>query len=661
MHTRGPLPTKVSAELCDAVRRIEVRLRAYLQGGAGVRTQETAALAERAPSCQDHPVERAWLLDGDASGSASAAERLPGTLAALSACFALTPFEAELLLLCAAVELDGTVAALLGEVIGEARPAQPTFSLALAVLPAGHWSALTPSAPLRAWRLLSLGRGSGLVYRPLVIDEQILHYLMGCAQPAGELLPYLTPLTTGQLTPGQGQLAAQLADCWRRDADPPLVLLDSADPTTRRSVIATAAAALGRTAWALNAACLPLDACEELAVLCAREAQLHGSVLCIEADTLPDDDGERLAALHSLLDRMRGPAALSGIQPMMARPTLRLTIEASSPREQHELWRAALGDTAPITAVDRLAQQFTLNASQIAAVCTSAARGDAEALWSAARAQARPQLEGLARHIVPRASWEDLVLPTPLIRSLRSMIAAVRQRSLVHEQWGFASTGERGLGISALFVGVSGTGKTSAAELIAAELALDLYQIDLSAVLSKYIGETEKQLRHIFDAAESGGAILLFDEADALFGKRSEVKDSHDRYANLEVSYLLQRVEQYRGLAILTSNARHALDAAFLRRLRYVLHFPFPDFAQREQIWRRAFPSAAPVKDLDYSRLAQLNLAGGNIRNIALAAAYSAADADEAIAMVHIADAARAELSKLERPASEAAVITASL
>jgi SpoVK/Ycf46/Vps4 family AAA+-type ATPase len=210
--------------------------------------------------------------------------------------------------------------------------------------------------------------------------------------------------------------------------------------------------------------------------------------------------------------------------------------------------------------------------------------------------------------------------------------------------------------VSALFAGPSGTGKTTAAEILARELRLDLYRIDLSAVVSKYIGETEKNLRRLFDAADEGGAILLFDEADALFGKRSEVKDSHDRYANIEVSYLLQRMEAYRGLAILTTNQRQALDPAFLRRLRFVVQFPFPGTEQRAEIWRRIFPREAPLEGFDPQRLAQLNVTGGTIRNIALSAAFFAADEDEPIRMRHLLSAARTEHAKIEKPLTDAEV-----
>jgi len=272
------------------------------------------------------------------------------------------------------------------------------------------------------------------------------------------------------------------------------------------------------------------------------------------------------------------------------------------------------------------------------------------------RAQARSRLDDLAQRIEPSAGWEDLVLPEPQRQLLAEIAGQVRQRPRVYDAWGFGGAGIRGLGISALFAGPSGTGKTMAAEVLARELRLDLYRIDLSQVVSKYIGETEKNLRRVFDAAEGGGSILLFDEADALFGKRSEVKDSHDRYANIEVSYLLQRMESYRGLAILTTNLKNALDPAFLRRLRFVVSFPFPDAAQREEIWRRVFPSLTPTEMLDAGRLARLNVAGGHIRNIALHAAFLAAEADEPVRMAHVLRAARGEYAKLEKTLTEAEI-----
>jgi SpoVK/Ycf46/Vps4 family AAA+-type ATPase len=264
-------------------------------------------------------------------------------------------------------------------------------------------------------------------------------------------------------------------------------------------------------------------------------------------------------------------------------------------------------------------------------------------------------MDSLAQRIEPRATLDDLVLPPDQMDLLSRIADQVRRRSTVYEEWGFASRTDRGLGISALFSGDSGTGKTMAAEALAHRLRLNLYRIDLSAVVSKYIGETEENLRKLFDAAEDGGAILFFDEADALFGKRSEVKDSHDRYANIEINYLLQRLESYRGLGILATNMKGALDTAFLRRLRFIVSFPFPGVAERRRIWEKAFPKDTPVAPLDYDRLAGLVLSGGNIANAAMNAAFMAArEEPPLVTMPLLLAAIRTEYVKLERPLNEA-------
>ena len=259
-------------------------------------------------------------------------------------------------------------------------------------------------------------------------------------------------------------------------------------------------------------------------------------------------------------------------------------------------------------------------------------------------------------------TWDDLILPATEMKLLRQIAAQVGQRNKVYSQWGFDRKMNRGFGISALFAGESGCGKTMAAEVIANGLRLNLYRIDLSAVVNKYIGETEKNLCRLFDAAEEGGAILFFDEADALFGKRSEVKDSHDRYANIEINYLLQRIESYGGLAILATNMKSALDTAFLRRLRFVVNFPFPGIADRRRLWEKVFLqddvarslSAPPLDKLDYDRLSRLNLTGGYIHNVALNACFMAAELKTKVTMPAVLEAARAEYIKLDRPINEA-------
>jgi len=324
-------------------------------------------------------------------------------------------------------------------------------------------------------------------------------------------------------------------------------------------------------------------------------------------------------------------------------------VERPTAAEQREAWAMALGDDA---AAHALTGQFDLNLHEIHEV-TAAAQG-LDAVWDLCRRRLRARLEQLAQRLAPRLTWEDLVLPEEQTTQMRGIIGQCRERFRVYEEWGFARRASRGLGISVLFAGESGTGKTLAAEVLASELKLDLYRIDLSAVVSKYIGETEKNLRRMFEAAEQGGAILFFDEADALFGKRSEVKDSHDRYANIEINYLLQRMEAFSGLAILATNMKSALDTAFLRRLRFIVTFPFPGVKERRRIWERALPEETPKAGLDFDRLARLNLSGGNIHSIALNAAFMAAGQRGPVTMPIMLSAARMELRKLDRPFAEA-------
>jgi hypothetical protein len=277
----------------------------------------------------------------------------------------------------------------------------------------------------------------------------------------------------------------------------------------------------------------------------------------------------------------------------------------------------------------------------------------AQQVWQCCRERARGGLDALAQRVDSRACFDDVVLRPAQMLMLRDIAEHLRHRHTVYDVWGMGGTSTRGRGLCALFTGESGTGKTLAAEAIANEVGLDLYRVDLATVVSKYIGETEKNLKRLFDAADDSGAVLLFDEADAIFGKRSEVKDSHDRYANIEIAYLLQRVEAYRGLAILTTNMKSALDRAFLRRIRFVVQFPFPDAPARERIWRLQFPPRAPLAEIDFNALARLQLSGGHINSIAVNGAFRAAAGRRRIDQAVLMEAARAELAKLERPMGE--------
>jgi hypothetical protein len=272
-------------------------------------------------------------------------------------------------------------------------------------------------------------------------------------------------------------------------------------------------------------------------------------------------------------------------------------------------------------------------------------------LFAAARLVSGQELGSLASKVIPKYTWQDLILPPDPLAQLQEICDQAKHRSLVYGEWGFERKLSLGKGLNVLFTGSSGTGKTMAAQVIAHELQVDLYKIDLSQVVSKYIGETEKNLDRIFRAAQSANAILLFDEADALFGKRTEVKDAHDRYANIEVGYLLQKMEEYEGLAILATNLRHNLDDAFLRRLQFIVEFPFPEEDQRLGIWKVVFPAQAPLdEEIDWGWLArEIKLAGGNIKNIALAAAFYAVSDKSGISQKHVIRAAQREYQKLGR------------
>jgi hypothetical protein len=601
------------------------------------------------------------------------AARTSASLLRLEQAFGLSPFERDTLLLCAGMEIDGEIPGLCATAQGDASRAFPTFALALAILPQAHWSALSPDAPLRHWRLIEVGAGPVLTQAPLRIDERVLHFLVGVGQLDARLAALLVPIPpTGPqgLVPSHEAVADQIARAWSGVApgsDLPVIQLRGVAADCR-PIAAAAARLLGLGAVSLMAERLPSSPAEleNLLRLWEREAVLSGTgVLFVDCDdTLPaetDSARARAVTVASLLERTTAPVILREREPSRVanRSAIVMEVEHPTRNEQLAIWRHALGEGAPETGdLNATIAQFSLSPSAIRAIALEAREqraaspppGDAgEALWDLCRQRMRGALDGLAHRIETNLHWDDLVLPPMQKQTLRTIAAQLRQRGLVYDRWGFGQKSRRGHGLSALFYGPSGTGKTMAAEVLASELRLDLYHIDLSRVVSKYIGETEANLRRVFDAAEDNGAILLFDEADSLFGARSEVKDSHDRYANIEVSYLLQRMEAYRGLAILTTNMRAALDQAFLRRLRFAVSFPFPDTPQRAAIWRRVFPTAAQTQGLDVDRLAMLRVAGGNIHNIALNAAFLAADAGEPVQMQHLREAALAEYAKLDR------------
>jgi AAA+ superfamily predicted ATPase len=586
----------------------------------------------------------------------------PPTLIILSRRFGLGQFEAQILLLCAAMELDTRIATLCARAQNDSSRPYPTFALALALFDDPVWEALSPERPLRYWRLIEINQPGAqpLTISALRADERVVSYLKGLNYLDDRLMPLLAPLsnTADDLPPSQQQQTDSIVQHMHTASRGlPVVHLLGADSASKRSIAKCAAQELGVSVYRLAADMLPTSwaELEMLARLYQRESQMLPVALYLDAQ----DSDKELPVVTRFLARMSGLVFLDTREswPQLGRDALTLDVAKPSSAEQEEAWRKVLGENAG-EGPALLAGQFNLNIvdiERIAHTVTDDERSTIDQVWDACLIAVRPRLDTLAQRLEVKAqTWDDLVLPEPEKKLLRQIMDQVGQRHLVYERWGFSRRMSRGLGISALFAGESGTGKTLAAEVIAHELKLNLYRIDLSQVVSKYIGETEKNLRKLFDAAEDGGTILFFDEADALFGKRSEVKDSHDRYANIEINYLLQRMEAYRGLAILATNMKSALDTAFMRRLRFVVNFPFPGIPERKRIWERAFPEETETEGLDYERLAKFNLTGGSIQNIAINAAFLAARAGSPVTMPLIFEAARREFRKLEKPVNEA-------
>ena len=598
----------------------------------------------------------AWTADEIEALEREAAEAgMPLALARLVTIFRLTPFERDILLMCAGPELEGSF------------NDTPTFALAFARLADAHWSATVPAAPLRRWCLINVPEdlaGEPLMRRRLSIDERALHYLTGTNYIDEKLAGALRPAVShpADLAGSQQRVVGRLADAL--STHPPAVIQlhgSSMEVLERAAVLACTSA--GLAPFVMDAADVPAAPSIrlELARRWDRESLLSGAGLILRLE-----GADAIRPATAFCDALSGPVIIlrtASERLSLRRTTTAFEIQPPAPEEQRTSWQRELANSAPEVRdgfVPLLITHFNLeerSIRQISARALAMASSPSELqreLWDACRSEARRALDEYATRIDSRVTWSDLILPDAQHETLHEIVAHVRCRHTVYNEWGFAAKSSRGLGTSVVFAGPSGTGKTLAAEVLGNELSLDLYRIDLSSVVSKYIGETEKNLRRIFRSAEQGSAILLFDEADALFGKRSEVKDSHDRYANVEVSFLLQQMEAYRGVAILTTNMLDAFDPAFLRRIRFVVQFPFPGVPERTEIWRRAFPPGAPLDHVDPAKLARMNVTGGNIRSMAMNAAFLAADAGEPICMHHVLRAARTEFAKLEKPLNEA-------
>jgi len=601
--------------------------------------------------------------------------------------FGLDDFEMDTLLLCVAPALDLRYEQLFSYLQNDVNRKRPSVNLALQLLGGTglqrlqKLSCFAVDAPLLRHRLLEYSADPSnpnppLLAQTLSVDRTIVNWLLGDYHPAIELgihAQLVAPVAGGE----EELLAPEVKKTLMQAYHLPqaLVLFSGPDVTAQMLAAHVMAVQQGRALLIGHIDHLVARglAADEALHLILRDALLNNAIAFLPGwDTLLHD---RETPVHLLAALMAHPdlvvvSSRTSWQPQgQDRPRVILAVNFESPdyAQRQLLWSHFLGthglDEAHLNPVE-VAGQFSLTTGQIRDAVGSAhnhavRRGSAieqSDLFAGARMHSGAKLGDMARKITPRYNWNDIILPADQVEILRELVSTVRQRSKVLEEWGLGKKLASSGAVTVLFAGPPGTGKTMSAEVIAKDLGLDLYKIDLSSLVSKYIGETEKNLERIFTEAQSSNAILFFDEADAIFGKRSGVKDAHDRYANLEISYLLQRMETYDGVTILATNLRSNLDEAFLRRLQFAVDIPFPDEKQRLRIWETLFPTTVPhTGDVDLQEMAKrFRLAGGNIRNILVSAAFLAAADGGTITMKHLLHGTRREFQKMGRLIMEA-------
>lgn len=635
----------------------ESQVDALLAGGQGPLVPPAAESAVGA---------RLAELEARADAAARAGARI--RLRDLAVAFGLEPIDVELLLVTLAPDLDPRFERLYGYLHDDVSRRRASVGLALELCgPAAGPDAapvrarLGPLAPLAAGRLLIVEDADRpSLTRSLRVPDRVIAHLLGDDSPD----PQVEALLTGSVAVDLAEVAA-VARGIGAGLSP--VYLRERPGASGASVGLSALERLGLPAIALDLARLgPADDPAAVAAAASRDARLRGGGLVAgPVESLV----ERGTAAVRAFAELRCPVVLVGSrdwEPAWSRePPLALDVPAPTAAQRHRLWSGSLDgdmpadfDPAAATIAFRLAPEQIARAAR-AARATALAGGrpmTAADVAAGARAQNAAGLGRLARRIVPGVGWADLVLPPVVEAQLREITARARHRERVAGEWRMGAKGARGVGVTALFAGDSGTGKTLSAEVVAGDLGLDVYAIDLSTVVDKYIGETEKNLDRIFTEADRVNGVLLFDEADALFGKRSEVKDARDRYANVEVAYLLQRMERFEGLAILTTNLRANVDEAFVRRLDAIVDFPMPEQEHRRLLWQRNLTPELPrADDIDLDFLArQFRISGGNIRNICVTAAYLAAAEDRPVCMADLVRATEREYRKLGRLTVEA-------
>jgi hypothetical protein len=667
-----------------------------------LRTGPTAISPQLAARRAELTVARADLAAAE-TAALDQGVRLP--LPRLAALFGLSGFDRDVLLLGLAAELDLRFERLFGYIQDDVTKKRPTVDLALRLLtnsPAERVAARAafgPTGPLVRHRLLHVyedgQRQAPLLARYFKVEDRIVAELLADSPESAPVDAAIATAVSFERPrrPLEGLLlAADLGGRLQatvRERRGGLVLALQGTYGSGRLAVAQALTTLENRPMLVAmvdrlVAGDEKDADHHATVTGAiervlREAELRDAAIFWQgAGRILREDGEPgwRAMFLAALDQFNGLSFLSLDKPWDPRGELRqaafvrVELPAPSFSEREALWARRLNGEGPGSEVLQVvASTFRLSAGQIRdaahmaraiagwRTAGSGGKGQVESadLFAACRAQSSGRLDALAHKITTTYRWDDIVLPADQVTQLREITLQVRHRKTVLEHWGFDRHLAMGKGVNVLFAGQSGTGKTMAADIIASDLGLELYKIDLSTMVSKYIGETEKNLDQVFSAAREANAILFFDEADALFGKRSEVKDAHDRYANIEVGYLLQKMEAFDGVAILATNLRKNLDDAFVRRLHVTIEFPFPEDADRLRIWRKVFPAAAPLEpDVDLLLLArQFKLAGGNIRNIALLAAYLAAEEGATIGMNHLIRAVKREYQKMGKLVTE--------
>jgi ATPase family associated with various cellular activities (AAA) len=698
--------------LADELRRLDLRI--HLRLASMTLQNEAFPYAQEARTVYITRQEVDWLLADHAEiqpAIAPAAERaaldrltaeidakvrhsrrggveLP--LVALGRLFGLSAMEHDAIVICLAPELRRKYDRIYAYLQDDITRQRPSVDLVLELLYATEqerWRArsrLSAAAPLLRHGVLrpiddpqSPSGASGLA-QFLALDPRICQFLLGDAgldaRLAGHARVYRSPGPAWEPDPGGGERLLRLAAHLLEAGDPaPVCYLHGPAGAGKLALARRTSHRLGLALVSLDAGGLTGPDAELLLRLAFREGMLHGAALHLaRADALLRDEARPLlAALAAAIEDYRrlvfltgesdwtgGDAGVGAHSVAVPLPDLSGSItiwrhSLTRHTEDAARWAADLASryqlpSARVQAAVRLADNQRLMEPEPRALTLAD-------LSAACRQQSSQTLGQVAFKVRRRCGWDDLVLPPDRIAQLRDICDQVRHRHQVMYGWEFSAKLSHGTGLSVLFSGPPGTGKTIAAEVLANDLDVDLYKVDLSGVVSKYVGETEKNLSRIFAEARSSNAILFFDEADALFGKRTEVSDAHDRYANIETSYLLQKMEEYEGIVVLATNLRQNIDDAFTRRIRFIVEFPFPEADDRRRIWQTLFPPAAPLAaDVDLARLAkELPVTGANIRNIVLNAAFLAAADGGSIGRSHILRGARQEFEKIGKLWSE--------